>query len=101
MGDAVGQERRPYDIGHPERDHIRRAHRSGDLHASPSPAGALTKGVVLLFIRMAWRNIGRNPRRSLITIATISLGLAVLILVKGLGDGFHEQMIENSIRIYT
>lgn len=56
---------------------------------------------MMLFLRMAWRNIGRNPRRTAITVAAISLGLAVLIVAKGLGDGVHEQMVENSIRIFT
>jgi putative ABC transport system permease protein len=53
------------------------------------------------FIKIAWRNIWRNTRRTLITLGAISIGLAALIFFKGLMDGFHQQMIENSIKLHT
>ncbi|MDP3981519.1 MAG: ABC transporter permease [Chlamydiota bacterium] len=55
----------------------------------------------MMFFRLAWRNVWRNRRRSLITVSAIAFGLAVLIVFYGIGRGFHEQMIENSIRTYT
>ena len=48
------------------------------------------------FIKIAWRNIFRNWRRSLFTIAAISVGLAALIFIWGFMDGTNEQMIDNS-----
>lgn len=53
------------------------------------------------FIKIAWRNIWRNIRRTLITLGAISVGLAALIFFKGMMDGFHQQMIENSIKLHT
>jgi ABC-type lipoprotein release transport system permease subunit len=54
-----------------------------------------------LFFRLAWRNVTRNRRRTLITLAAISSGLAAVILFFGLSNGFHDQWITNSVRIYT
>ena len=52
----------------------------------------------MLFWQMAWRNVWRYRRRSLLTVLTIALGLAFNILMRGIGDGFHEQMVDNSVR---
>ncbi len=47
---------------------------------------------------MAWRNVWRNRRRSVLTVSAIALSLAFNILMRGIGDGFHEQMVDNSVR---
>jgi putative ABC transport system permease protein len=52
----------------------------------------------MLFFNMAWRNVWRNRRRSLLTVMAISLGLAFNIFMRAIGDGFHEQMVDNSVR---
>jgi ABC-type lipoprotein release transport system permease subunit len=48
--------------------------------------------------KIAWRNVWRNKRRSAITLAASSFGLAVLIFVFALGDGIHAQLIDNATR---
>lgn len=50
------------------------------------------------FVKLAWRNILRNPRRSMLTIAAIAGGLASLIFLWAFIDGTNDQMIENSTR---
>jgi len=50
----------------------------------------------MILLTLAWRNILRNLRRSLITVIAISLGLAGLIFIWGFIDGINEQMIDNS-----
>lgn len=52
----------------------------------------------MLFFSMAWRNVWRNRRRSLLTVSAIALGLTFNIFMRGVGDGFHEQMVDNSVR---
>ena len=52
----------------------------------------------MIFFSMAWRNVWRNRRRSLLTVVAIALGLAFNIFMRGIGDGFHEQMVDNSVR---
>ena len=54
----------------------------------------------MLFLAMAWRNVWRHRRRSVLTILTISLGLAFNIFMRGIGDGFHEQMVDNSVQAH-
>ena len=41
---------------------------------------------------MAWRNVFRNTRRSLVTVAAMSLALFVMILYSGLIEGYLEGM---------
>ena len=52
----------------------------------------------MLFFSMAWRNVWRNRRRSVLTVVAIALGLGFNIFMRGIGDGFHEQMVDNSVR---
>jgi len=44
---------------------------------------------------LAWRNIVRNARRSMITISAVALGLASLIFLWGFNDGVHNSMMRN------
>ncbi len=52
----------------------------------------------MTFVKLAWRNIFRNARRSAITVAAISVGLASLIFLWAFVDGTNDQMAENSTR---
>lgn len=47
---------------------------------------------------LAWRNVLRNLRRSVITILSIAVGLAALTFVWAFIDGQNDQMIRNSTR---
>lgn len=55
----------------------------------------------MLLLKLAFLNIGRNPRRSMITILAVGVGLAALIFLWGFSDGTNEQMRENVIRLLT
>lgn len=52
-----------------------------------------------IVLKIAWRNLWRKPRRTILTVITISLGLALLLIFLGIGDGGHEQMIEGAVRM--
>jgi putative ABC transport system permease protein len=52
----------------------------------------------MLFFSMAWRNVWRNRRRSLLTVMAIGLGLAFNIFLRGIADGWHDEMVDNSVR---
>ncbi len=54
-----------------------------------------------IFIKMAWRNIRRNLRRTLITLSAITFGLSAMIVFFGFADGFHGQWVENTVKAYT
>ncbi len=46
-------------------------------------------------LRLAWRNLWWNPRRTLIAMSAIGLGYAMLLFVASLMAGLREQMIES------
>lgn len=54
-----------------------------------------------IFLKMAWRNIQRNLRRTLITLSAITFGLSAMIVFFGFADGFHGQWVENTVKAYT
>lgn len=48
-----------------------------------------------LVLRVAWRNLGRNRRRTLITGAGIALGAAMCIGAIGILDGLDQQIVRS------
>jgi ABC-type lipoprotein release transport system permease subunit len=47
-------------------------------------------------MRMAWRNLFRNTRRTLITGSAIGVGLAALVLTLSFVEGFYDYMVESA-----
>ncbi len=60
--------------------------------------GKLTFGKLWM---IAYRDLGRNRRRSLLTLIAVALGLGLLILTAGLIDGAVAGSIANNIRLQT
>ena len=54
-----------------------------------------------MLFRLAWRNIWRNKRRSGITIAAIGIGMAGMMFMIGMMNGWLVNMIENSVQLET
>lgn len=50
-----------------------------------------------MLIRLAWRNLWRNRRRSLIVLASVVVGVVALIIMDALSIGMVRQMLENQI----
>lgn len=48
---------------------------------------------------MAWRNIWRNRRRTLITVFGIVFGVFMAVLFTGIGDATYAQMIDHAARL--
>ena len=54
-----------------------------------------------LFTKMAWNNLRRYRRRTILVGLTILLSSAVLIFNNSLGNGIEEQLIQNMVYIQT
>lgn len=52
-------------------------------------------------LKIAWRNIWRNKRRTLITVASIMFALFFAIIMRGFGKGSYEKMKENAVKSYS
>jgi len=54
---------------------------------------------LLMFSRIALRNVRRNPRRSMLTVFAIAFSLLCLIVFQSLKQGLHNKMIFNAVSI--
>ena len=50
---------------------------------------------------IAYRDLGRNRRRTFFTLLAVALGLALLILMNGYIAGVVDDALQNSIRLQT
>ena len=51
----------------------------------------------MMFLKIAWLNIWRNKRRTLITAASIFFAVMLAILLRSMTDGIYENMIHNFV----
>ncbi|OHD63492.1 MAG: hypothetical protein A2176_11320 [Spirochaetes bacterium RBG_13_51_14] len=50
---------------------------------------------------LAWRNVWKNKRRTILTLLTIMVGCAMIIFFKALQEGGYEKMIDDAIAANT
>ncbi len=54
-----------------------------------------------MLVKIAWRNVWRNKRRSLITIASIFIAIFLAIIMRSLQLGMYDNMIKNVVGSFT
>jgi len=52
-----------------------------------------------LYLRLAWRNIWRHRRRTIIIVLAMGLSLGMMIWYDGLMDGFNDAIAGNAVRV--
>ncbi len=52
-----------------------------------------------LYLRLAWRNIWRHRRRTVIIVLAMGLSLAMMMMYDGLLDGFNNAIAGNAVRV--
>lgn len=53
-----------------------------------------------MLVRLAWRNLGRNPRRTGLTAAAGVFAAFLTILSLAMAKGSHERWIDDSVRLF-
>lgn len=54
-----------------------------------------------MLLKLAWRNIWRQKRRTILTAAALALTLALSLFMRSLQEGTYANNIENAARFYT
>ncbi|MDX2284857.1 MAG: FtsX-like permease family protein [Bacteroidia bacterium] len=54
-----------------------------------------------MLFKLAWRNLWRNRRRTLITIASVFFAVLLSVLMRSFQEGSYEVMIRNVVSFYT
>ncbi|RLD68757.1 MAG: ABC transporter permease [Bacteroidetes bacterium] len=52
-------------------------------------------------LKMAWRNLWRNKRRTLITVSSIFFGVFLAALMNSMQEGSYSSMIDNVVKFYS
>ena len=54
---------------------------------------------MILYLRLAWRNIWRHRRRTVIIVLAMGLSLGMMMFYDGLIDGFNNAIAGNAVRV--
>ena len=54
---------------------------------------------MILYLRLAWRNIWRHKRRTVIIVLAMSLTLALMMFYDGLMNGFTDAIYGNAVKV--
>jgi len=54
-----------------------------------------------MLTRLAWRNLGRNWRRTALMVAVVALATWAIVVLWGITEGFHQTMVDAQVRMDT
>ncbi|MBS4035121.1 MAG: ABC transporter permease [Ignavibacterium sp.] len=53
------------------------------------------------YVILAWRNLWRNKRRTLIAASSVFFAVVLALLMRSMQTGYYDYMIDSSVRTYT
>jgi putative ABC transport system permease protein len=56
---------------------------------------------VKLLFAIAWRNLWRNKRRSILSILAVAFAVTIMLFMMGWQQGSYKDMIQNAVQVHT
>lgn len=56
---------------------------------------------MITYIKLAWRNLWRNKKRTLIAAASVLFAVLLALIMRSMQNGYYDYMIDASVRMYT
>jgi ABC-type lipoprotein release transport system permease subunit len=50
-----------------------------------------------ILVKLAWRSVWKNKRRTTLTLLTVTVGAAMILFTNAMATGSHEKMIEDAV----
>ncbi|MBU2445175.1 MAG: FtsX-like permease family protein [Bacteroidetes bacterium] len=54
-----------------------------------------------LYFQLAWRNLWRNKRRTLIATTSVLFAVILSLITRSMQHGYYDYMIDSAVRLYT